>query len=111
VILSTHIVEDVTDLCPRMAIIAQGQLLLSGEPHEAIRSLDGRVWRREVPGAAVEEYKQRLTVLSTRLAGGKTIVHVLADARPEPGFEAVAPDLEDVYFGQLRQQSAAARAA
>jgi ABC-2 type transport system ATP-binding protein len=108
VILSTHIVEDVTDLCPRMAIIALGQVLLSGEPTETIRSLDGRVWRRAVPNTAIADYKKRLTVLSTRLTGGKTVVHVLADSRPEEGFEQVKPDLEDVYFGQLRTQSVAA---
>jgi ABC-type multidrug transport system ATPase subunit len=108
VILSTHIVEDVTDLCPRMAIIAQGRVLLSGEPGTAVRALEGRVWRREVPNAALAAYRERLTVLSTRLVGGRTIVHVLADARPEEGFEAVAPDLEDVYFGQLRRDSARA---
>jgi len=111
VILSTHIVEDVTDLCPRMAIIALGEVLLSGEPAVAMGALDGRVWRRSVPNSAIEDYKRRFTVLSTRLNGGKTIVHVLGDARPEEGFEAVAPDLEDVYFGQLRLHSAAARAA
>jgi len=111
VILSTHIVEDVTDLCPRMAIIALGQVLISGEPAEAMRALDGRVWRRTVANAALEEYKRRFTVLSTRLNGGKTIVHVLSEARPEEGFEMVAPDLEDVYFGQLRRQSTTAREA
>jgi ABC-type multidrug transport system ATPase subunit len=108
VILSTHIVEDVTDLCPRMAIIAQGHVLLSGQPSEAMRSLDGRVWRRTIANAAIEDYKNRFTVLSTRLSGGKTIVHVLADAKPEDGFENVSPDLEDVYFGQLRRQNAKA---
>ncbi|HSE11356.1 MAG TPA: ABC transporter ATP-binding protein, partial [Rudaea sp.] len=111
VILSTHIVEDVTDLCPRMAIIAQGQVLLTGQPADAMRALEGRVWRRTVPNDAIEGYRNRLTVLSTRLAGGKTIVHVLADSRPDEGFEVVAPDLEDVYFGQLRRQAATARAA
>jgi ABC-type multidrug transport system ATPase subunit len=108
VILSTHIVEDVTDLCPRMAIIAQGQVLLSGQPNEAMRALDGRVWRRTIANAAIEDYKNRFTVLSTRLAGGKTIVHVMSDAKPEDGFESVSPDLEDVYFGQLRRQNAKA---
>ncbi|MEO8804186.1 MAG: ABC transporter ATP-binding protein [Rudaea sp.] len=107
IILSTHIVEDVTDLCPRMAIIAQGQVLLSGQPAEAMRALEGHVWRRSVPTAELENYKQRFTVLSTRLSGGKTLIHVLAADKPEAGFEAVAPDLEDVYFGQLRQQSIA----
>ena len=111
VILSTHIVEDVTDLCPRMAIIAQGQVRLTGEPAEAIRSLDGRVWRRTIVNASIDDYRNRMTVLSTRLAGGKTIIHVLADGRPEDGFEAVAPDLEDVYFGQLRRQAAMPKAA
>jgi len=111
VILSTHIVEDVTDLCPRMAIIAQGQVLLAGQPAEAMRALEGRVWRRTVANDAIEAYRNKLMVLSTRLSGGKTIVHVLADGRPDEGFEAVAPDLEDVYFGQLRRQAATARAA
>ena len=110
VILSTHIVEDVTDLCRRMAIIGQGQVLLSGEPREAIRSLDGRVWRRTIDKAELDGYRARMNILSTRLAGGRTLLHVLADAQPGEGFEAVAPDLEDVYFGQLRAQ-ATARAA
>jgi len=111
VILSTHIVEDVTDLCPRMAIISQGQVRLAGQPAEAIRALDGRVWRKTIANAAIDDYRNRMTVLSTRLAGGKTILHVLADASPEGGFESVTPDLEDVYFGQLRLQSATALAA
>jgi ABC-type multidrug transport system ATPase subunit len=110
VILSTHIVEDVTDLCPRMAILGQGQVLLSGEPREAIRSLDGRVWRRMIDKAELDGYRARMNILSTRLAGGRTLLHVLADSRPGEGFEAVAPDLEDVYFGRLRAQ-ATARAA
>ena len=111
VILSTHIVEDVTDLCPRMAIISQGRVLLSGRPAEAMSSLEGRIWRRAVAHCAIEDYRSRFTVLSTRLSSGKTIVHVLADSRPEEGFDAVAPDLEDVYFGQLRRQAADSAAA
>ncbi|MDA3915245.1 ABC transporter ATP-binding protein [Oleiagrimonas sp.] len=107
VILSTHIVEDVTDLCPRMAIIGQGQVLLSGEPHDAIASLKGRVWRAHIDKSQLESYRAHMAVLSTRLAAGKTLIHVLADSAPDASFEAVAPDLEDVYFGQLQQQSAA----
>ena len=111
VILSTHIVADVTDLCPRMAMISEGRVLFSGEPAEAMRALAGRVWRRTVATAVVEDYKSRLVVLSTLLGGGKTTIHVLADGCPEDGFDAVAPDLEDVYFGQLRLHAAAARVA
>ncbi|MBD8881412.1 MULTISPECIES: ABC transporter ATP-binding protein [Rhodanobacter] len=105
VILSTHIVEDVTDLCQRMAIIGQGQVLLTGEPHEAIRALEGRVWRRSIDKAELDGYRARMNILSTRLAGGRTLLHVLADEQPEAGFEPVAPDLEDVYFGRLRAQA------
>jgi ABC-2 type transport system ATP-binding protein len=104
VILSTHIVEDVTDLCPRMAIISQGRVLLSGQPAEAMNALEGRVWRKAIAHSDIEACKSRWVVLSTRLSAGKTIIHVLADGLPEEGFTAVAPDLEDVYFGQLRQQ-------
>ncbi len=113
VILSTHIVEDVTDLCPRMAIIARGEVRLSGEPREAIASLDGRIWKKTIGKDALAEYQQAMNVLSTRLVGGRTVIHVLADSRPGEGFEAIAPDLEDVYFGQLRSLAAApaARAA
>jgi ABC-type multidrug transport system ATPase subunit len=107
VILSTHIVEDVTVLCPRMAIIGQGQVLLTGEPNEAIRALDGRVWRRSIDKAELDGYRARMNILSTRLTGGRTQLHVLADTQPEAGFEVVAPDLEDVYFGRLRAQAMA----
>ena len=102
VILSTHIVEDVTDLCPRMAVIGQGRVLVEGEPQAAIEQLRGRIWRRTVSDAALAEYKQRLTVLSQRLVGGKPQVHVYADRQPDEGFVQVDPGLEDVYFLQLR---------
>ena len=106
VILSTHIVEDVTDLCPRMAIISRGEVLLSGEPREAMRSLDGRVWRKTVAKGALAQYQRDHTVLSSRLVSGQPVIHVLSDTMPEVGFTAIAPDLEDVYFGRLRAQAA-----
>ncbi|MBD8527176.1 ABC transporter ATP-binding protein [Pseudomarimonas arenosa] len=102
VILSTHIVEDVTDLCPRMAIICKGEVRLHGEPRESIRSLEGKVWKRTVAKAELADMGKTMTLLSTRLVGGQTVVHVLSDANPGAGFEAIPPDLEDVYFGQLR---------
>jgi hypothetical protein len=91
-----------------MAIIARGEELLSGEPNEAIRSICGRVWRRGVSKTALDDYKQRLNVLSTRLVGGRTIIHALSDSRPDDGFEPVGPNLEDVYFGELRKHAARA---
>jgi ABC-2 type transport system ATP-binding protein len=103
VILSTHIVEDVTDLCPRMAVMAKGRVVLTGEPADAIAALRDKIWRRSVAREDVAGYKQRMTVLSERFVAGKPTLHVYAESAPEPGFEAVAPDLEDVYFLNLRQ--------
>jgi ABC-type multidrug transport system ATPase subunit len=108
VILSTHIVEDVTDLCPRMAIIASGQVRLAGEPREAIRSLEGRIWRKRVDKAGLGEVIQQHAVLSSRLVGGQPVVHVLADGDPGDGFAAVPANLEDVSFGELRKVALAA---
>jgi len=106
VILSTHIVDDVTDLCPRMAIIAQGELRLVGEPLEAIRSLEGRVWRKTVAKEELVALREQHNVLSTRLVGGRPVVHILGDRSPGEGFVLVAPNLEDVYFGELRRAAA-----
>jgi len=108
VILSTHIVEDVTDLCPTMAIMNKGQVLLSGRPADAIDALQAQVWRRQVAKAALPDYEARFTVLSTRLVGGHPVIHVFSDSCPEAGFEPVAPGLEDVYFQRLRLQAQAA---
>jgi ABC-2 type transport system ATP-binding protein len=101
VILSTHIVEDVTDLCSRMAIISRGQVLLTGNPMDAIDSLRGRVWRRAIPREKLIDIQSRYDVISTHLLAGRTIVHVIADAPPDDEFEPVAPGLEDVYFSTL----------
>lgn len=107
VILSTHIVEDVTDLCPRMAMICRGQVLMSGEPREAIAAMRERVWSKMVNKAALPDYQSRYTVLSTRLIGGQPLIHIYSDSPPEEGFAAIDPDLEDVYFHRLRQHGAA----
>jgi ABC-2 type transport system ATP-binding protein len=103
VILSTHIVEDVADLCPRMAIIHQGRIVQVGAPGELTRTLAGRIWHRTVPKAELAGCKERLQVISTRLRGGQTLIHVLADDCPEPGFAPVEPSLEDLYFATLVQ--------
>ena len=106
VILSTHIVEDVRQLCPRMAILAEGRVLRSGAPRGLIAELEGRVWRKTVEKPAVEAYRRALNVISTQLYEGRTLVHVLHEGRPEDGFETVEPNLEDVYFSILRTPAA-----
>jgi ABC-2 type transport system ATP-binding protein len=103
VILSTHIVEDVTDLCTRMAVIGKGRVLVEGEPKAAIAMLRGRIWRGAVSDAQLPELQQRFTVLSSRLVGGKPQINIYADHQPDAGFTQVEPGLEDVYFLQLRE--------
>jgi ABC-2 type transport system ATP-binding protein len=108
VILSTHIVEDVTDLCPTMAIMNKGKVLLTGRPTDAIGALQDRVWRKVVAKDALPHYEKNFTLLSTRLVGGEPVIHIHSDVPPGDGFERVAPDLEDVYFQRLRQHAKAA---
>ena len=110
VILSTHIVEDVTDLCPRMAMIVKGQVLVQGEPQAAIDTMASKVWRKSIHKAELPEYQQRFIVLSTRLVGGKPQINVFADSQPDDGFKSVEADLEDVYFLQLRKANGGAAA-
>ena len=102
VLLSTHIVEDVRDLCPNMAILAGGRVVLEGEPSRLVAGLDGRLWRKTVAKTEVEAHRAIYSVISSRLFGGQTQLRVLADERPGAGFESVAADLEDVYFAELR---------
>ena len=98
VILSTHIVEDVSELCTRMAIIDRGEILLEAEPLRAVEQLKGKIWRRVIERSALAEVEREHAVISTKLLGGRTVVHVHADASPGAGFEPVEADLEDVYF-------------
>jgi len=114
VILSTHIVEDVTDLCPRMAVLAGGRIVLQGAPGELVDTLKGRVWRRAIDTGQLATYQEGMNVIAHRLRAGRTVIHVLADAAPEAGFEPVEADLEDLYFATLvrtRREAAAASAA
>lgn len=106
VILSTHIVEDVTDLCPRMAMIVKGRVLIQGEPQAAIDTIKNKVWRKHVEKEQLEEYKTRFSVLSTRLVAGKPQINVFAETQPDDGFRRIEADLEDVYFLQLRRADA-----
>jgi ABC-2 type transport system ATP-binding protein len=101
VILSTHIVEDVADLCRRMAIIDKGEILLEAEPLAAIAALQGRVWKRIVSKPELPQIERDYRLICTKLQAGRTLVHVYADARPGPEFEPVEADLEDVYFSVM----------
>ncbi len=101
VILSTHIVEDVSELCTHMAIIDKGHILLEAEPLKAIEDLRGRIWRRLVEKSALPELEREHKIISTKLLSGRTVVHIYSESDPGNGFEGVAPDLEDVYFATM----------
>ena len=107
VILSTHIVEDVADLCPRMAVLADGKIRLEGAPIELLDQMKGRVWQKTIGKEELAEYEANHQVISTRLFAGRTVIHVLADQRPE-GFEPAPGGLEDVYFSTLAASKKAA---
>jgi ABC-type multidrug transport system ATPase subunit len=101
VILSTHIVEDVADLCPLMAVLAEGRILLQGAPLDLIARTQGRIWEKTIGRDELEDQRQRHRVISTRLFAGKTVIHVMADSAPGAGFHLVSGGLEDVYFSTL----------
>ena len=101
VILSTHIVEDVSELCTRMAIIDKGEILLEAEPLASIAALRGRVWRCVVARAELPDVERRHRVICTKLQAGRTLVHVYAESPPGPDFDPAEPDLEDVYFSVM----------
>lgn len=105
VILSTHIVEDVSELCTRMAVINKGKILLEAEPHKAIENLKGKVWRRVIEKNAIPGLEQEYVIISTKLLAGQTVVHIFSETSPGGDFEPMSPDLEDVYFNTIIQDS------
>jgi ABC-2 type transport system ATP-binding protein len=106
VILSTHIVDDVRELCPRMAIIAAGEVLLEGAPRDALAALDGQIWSRVVESDdELRALEGQLHIISTHLVGGQHEIRVFASSSPGQGFDAVPSGLEDVYFLNLSRQS------
>ena len=102
VILSTHIVEDVTDLCTNMAIIHEGKVLFQGRPEDAISKLKGRVWQRSIAKNELADYDGRYKIISSRLVGGRPFIHVLSEEPLNGGFQTSTPDLEDVFFTAIR---------
>ena len=101
VILSTHIVEDVADLCPRMAVLANGRIELEGAPLDLVEKARGTVWAKTVARDELSGIREQREVISTRLFAGKTIVHILSGEDPGEGFSLVDGGLEDVYFATL----------
>mgnify|MGYP005812722203 CR=1 FL=1 len=104
VILSTHIVEDVSELCPNMAVLVDGEILLQGKPSDLIDSLKGKVWKKNISPEQEQLFRDNFKVISIRLSAGQRCIHVLSEQQPEADFELVEPDLEDVYFSVLYQQ-------
>ena len=101
VLLSTHIVEDVSELCTRMAIIDRGEILLEAEPLRAVAELRGRIWRRIIAKDELVVVEREHAVISTKLLAGRTVVRVFSDTSPGAGFESTEPSLEDVYFSTM----------
>jgi len=105
VILSTHIVEDVRDLCPKMAILSNGKIITQGNPSELVATINGKIWSKIVPKKDVDVYKKAFDVISTKLVSGETQIRVLSETKPETGFEIITPNLEDFYFTTLFQKA------
>jgi len=101
VILSTHIVDDISNLCNNMAIICLGEVIVKGNPGDLTESVKGKVWKKVIEKKDLDSYKTDLHVISTHLKAGKTIIHVLNDNQPDNSFEASPADLEDVYFAEI----------
>jgi ABC-type multidrug transport system ATPase subunit len=104
VILSTHIVDDVRELCTDMAIMNHGKIVYNGTPQEGIASLKGRVFEKQINRNELEEYHANFQVISNRLIGGKPVIHVEGE-KPDSSFKAIEPSLEDVFFSKLQNQS------
>jgi ABC-2 type transport system ATP-binding protein len=115
VILSTHIVSDVSDLCAQMAIINKGRVLLTGEPLALTKTLEGRIWQKAIARGDLDAAKHQFPIISTRLLAGRTLINVVSDAAPGEGFVPVEATLEDVYFaaisGRLNAAAVAEQAA
>ena len=107
VILSTHIVQDVKELCTKMAIIHEGELRFAGAPADAERKLAGKVWQKSMTKSELENIKQNFDVLSTKLVAGRPLVHVISEHDPGEGFTSIAPDLEDVFFSRIQNNAIA----
>jgi ABC-type multidrug transport system ATPase subunit len=101
VILSTHIVEDVANLCQSMAIICLGEVIAQGNPRDLVQSVNGKIWKKSIDKTELDQYQSEMKVISTQLKAGRTEIHVHAEAQPDDSFAAAVVDLEDVYFSHI----------
>src|ERR1700723_456600 len=101
VILSTHIVQDVMELCTNTAIINKGKVLFAGVPDQAVNNLSGKIWQKFIAKSDVKDAEQKYRVISSKLIGGRPLIHIYADENPGNGFEPVSADLEDVFFTSI----------
>lgn len=106
VILSTHIVDDVRELCPQMAIMNQGRIIFHGAPETAVTDLAGQVWQKSINREEMDEYRNQYTLISEKLIAGRPLIHVLSETDPGEGFKSVDPNLEDVFFTHIHSSSA-----
>jgi ABC-type multidrug transport system ATPase subunit len=105
VILSTHIVEDVRELCSNMAIINLGQVFYAGTPEAALQALGGKIWEKAISKTEIDDYQQRYRIISSKLVAGKPIIHIFSDEAPGDGFRSAEPGLEDVFFSKITATS------
>lgn len=105
VILSTHIVEDVRNLCPKMAILANGEIISEGNPKELVASIEGKIWTKIILKTDIDSFKKAFDIISTKLVSGETQIRVLSEHKPEEGFEMITPNLEDFYFATVFNQA------
>ncbi len=101
-ILSTHIVQDVKELCTQMAILHEGRVVFAGTPEAAEASLSGKIWQKSISKPELESYRQRHRIISTKLVAGRPLIHILSDVDPRDGFRPMPPDLEDVFFSKIQ---------
>ena len=105
-ILSTHIVDDVRELCTKMAIMNFGKIVYHGAPQTAIDELKGKVYQKVIPRHQLEHYAEHYNVISNKMVGGQPLIHVFSEAHPRNKFEQVVPDLEDVFFSKITSSNA-----
>ncbi|MFK7970879.1 MAG: ABC transporter ATP-binding protein [Bacteroidia bacterium] len=101
IILSTHIVDDVRELCSNMAIMNDGKLIYKGSPQTVLDELQGQVWQKSIERSELDQYKASFTVISDKMVAGKPLIHVLSSTDPGEGFSSVEPNLEDVFFTKI----------